>query len=76
MAINIVTPTIDIAEIVFRAVLNELPDESKAFLIALDAIDDNISSEDYNRIINVFMDVLGNVQETAFRAGWTMRAQV
>lgn len=74
--VTIVTPTLDIAKLVYGAVLNDLPDETHAFEAALDAVDDHIPADVYDRLLNVFMATLDTAQENAFRAGWEMRGKL
>lgn len=71
----ILTPTINIAETVFAAIENQLPDDADAFYLALNSIKHLISSEAYFDLELAANLRAGQALENGFVAGWELRGK-
>lgn len=76
MASTIVTPQIDIAEIVFNSLSPTLPENTRELEAALDLIDDRLTSTEYDAVWAAAMAAMCYAQEAAFKLGWELRSKV
>lgn len=72
----IVAPSIDIAKVLFEALLPTLPEPTDEVFAALKDVDDQISYEQHERLYSAMLTAVYESQEAAFRAGWELRSKV
>ena len=73
---TIVTPQIDIAEIVFNSLSPTLPENTKELEAALDLIDDRLTTAEYDAVWAAAMTAMCYAQEAAFKLGWNLRSNL
>lgn len=76
MATKIVTPKIDICEVVFGAIESQLPDAGEEYSALLNKLRPLIEPELFDQIDSAGGYRLYHAQQAAFRLGWALRSEV